>query len=347
MMTNKDVVFRLIPIGEEVDPNSFCHYGWEGTGEFAFWKYAMAYYDSAEVLFEKFVASPGQYDILDGVGLTMCFLYRHFVELSIKSLFVKFVRNSEEDFKAFLKKGHRLTELWSATKPKLIDLKKRVGSSVDLDVLEHYILEFDRFDNDSMAMRYPVRKDLAAMHQSSRLDIINLHHRVGELRQAFDGLSYDLENQMEAKMEPERIDGFMKIYEAIRPKVLSLLEELRSSEKDVSNGKVWLSLSDIEYAEPGSDKLTRLLRSCTDDELIMLDTLYYTGRAIVSGGLTLPTDPQEARIDAVKLCILNMERDGLEFGKPKNDQINIFEKSESAIIRYIGTAVKVIDWDRQ
>ena len=38
IMMDKDVVFRLIPEGELADPNTFCHYGWEGTGSFALWK---------------------------------------------------------------------------------------------------------------------------------------------------------------------------------------------------------------------------------------------------------------------------------------------------------------------
>lgn len=45
-MTIYDEVFRLIPEDELADPNSFCHYGWEGIGAFAFWKYANAYFDS-------------------------------------------------------------------------------------------------------------------------------------------------------------------------------------------------------------------------------------------------------------------------------------------------------------
>ncbi len=159
-MTINDEIFRLIHEGEVADPNSFCHYGWEGIGAFAFWKYATAYFDSAEILFEKFVASAGHNDILDGTGLTMCFLYRHFVELSIKYLYVKFATPSKEEYKKFLESGHNLYKLWRDTKPLLSKLRRRVGSTVDIGVLEYYIKEFDRFDPDAMSMRYPVRNDL-------------------------------------------------------------------------------------------------------------------------------------------------------------------------------------------
>ena len=50
-MTEKDIIFKKITPGEEVDSNCFCHYGWEVIGSFAFWKYATAYYDSAEILY--------------------------------------------------------------------------------------------------------------------------------------------------------------------------------------------------------------------------------------------------------------------------------------------------------
>ena len=50
-MTEKDVIFKIYGVGDRPDPNCFCHFGWEGVGGFAFWKYAQAYYDCAEILF--------------------------------------------------------------------------------------------------------------------------------------------------------------------------------------------------------------------------------------------------------------------------------------------------------
>ena len=53
-MTEKDVIFKIYGVGDRPDPNCFCHFGWEGVGGFAFWKYAQAYYDCAEILFVRF-----------------------------------------------------------------------------------------------------------------------------------------------------------------------------------------------------------------------------------------------------------------------------------------------------
>ncbi len=345
-MTEKDIIFKKIAPGEEVDSNCFCHYGWEGIGSFAFWKYATAYYDSAEILFDKFKDSAGHYAILDGTGITMCFLYRHFVELSIKYLNVKFVCTSEADYKALLEKNHNLYELWSITKPKLSELKKRVGSSVNLGVLEHYVLEFDRFDKDSMTMRYPVKKDLSPMNEATRLDIYNLHDRMSELYNALEAIAYDLDNQLRSDVDPVRIDAFLAEYEDLRPRVMWLVDAMKPfAEKENQEFKITDFVKGLSGVKDGMDQMGLLL-SCPDDELIMFDTLYYTGRAIASEELRLPKNPHEAKIDAVKMCVKNMDRDSLEFGKPKNDEICIHQKMASSIIKYVSRAVEVIDWDK-
>lgn len=116
-MTDKDVIFKLYEAGDRPNPNCFCHFGWEGTGVFAFEKYALAYYDSAEILFARFKKSPGNYAILDGIGLSICFLYRHYVELMLKQLYLRFVCKSEDDFKKYLENGHNLNMLWLSLKP--------------------------------------------------------------------------------------------------------------------------------------------------------------------------------------------------------------------------------------
>ena len=68
-MTENDVIFKIYDSNDNPDQNCFCHFGWEGVGEFAFWKYACAYYESAKILFEKFKDAKGDNRILDGIGL--------------------------------------------------------------------------------------------------------------------------------------------------------------------------------------------------------------------------------------------------------------------------------------
>lgn len=345
-MNEKDILFKEATDDDLKNHRDFCYFGWEGTGSFALWRYAQAYYQSAEVLFDKFKISSGYYSILDNTGITMCFLYRHYVELSIKYLFFKFVCQTEQEFKEFLEKGHNLSDLWRETMPKLSELKKRVGSSVNLGVLEHYIMEFHRFDLDSEAMRYPFNKDLVPMKEQMRLNIYNLHDRMLELYWAFEGIDGDLDNQLHQEVNQDKIDAFLSKYDELRDKTYWFIETMKSYSVEDSED---FSAEDVIYNKKIPKACTKMMtfyNSCTDDELIMFDTLYYTGREISSGGLNLPKGPNKAKTDAVKRCILNMERDQLEFGKPKNTQINIYCKAASSIVEYVSKTVSIIDWDR-
>lgn len=346
-MTEKDIIFKFYQEGERPNPNCFCHYGWEGIGAFAFWKYAHAYYDSAETLFVKFTQSSGDYAVLDGIGLAICFLYRHYVELTIKYLFVKYgVKDDEAQYKRFLENRHQLNNLWKEAKAIIKPLKERVGSKINLGILDHYILEIDKFDQNEEAMRYPIKNNLKPMHKSTRLDIYNLHDRMTELFDAFEKLDSDVDGQLFDDIPQEQIDAFMKRYEALRPRVIWFLDSEREINKIEEKGPVWLSLGDINQENTRWTKQSQLFESCTDDELILFDTLYYTGQNILTGQLNLPRNPNDAKKDAVKQCIINMKHDHIEFGQPRNEAINIEMKSVSAIIRCVPRAVAAIDWDK-
>lgn len=339
-MTEKDVIFKLYGKDDNPDPNCFCHFGWEGIGSFAFWKYACAYYECAEILFERFKDAKGDYAILDGIGLPICFSYRHFIELSLKNLFVKFVCTNEQEYKDYLNKGHDLGELWNAIKSKLSELRKRVRSTVSLGCVEHYIKEFDKFDQSSMTLRYPVNKKLEPMRQETRLDIYNLHDRMRELYDAFNNLSYELENQLFIEVDSEKLDKFTNKYEELRSKIETIIDEIDSvkdEESKSANVLEWFKNSE-------TSKIYSILKDCSDDELILLDTLYYTGRAIITEGLRLPRNRYDACIDVKKKCIQNMEHDRLEFGKPKNDEINIYGKQKSVIVENVRKAMEFLDF---
>lgn len=340
-MNLKDKLFRDISNNKEIDQRHFCHLGWEGTGSFAFIKFADAYFDSADVLFNKFKESAGDYAVLDGIGITICFLYRHSVELYLKYLYLDLVSESEEDFKYFLKKGHNLSELWNILKPKLNALEERVGSSVDIGALEHYIMQFHHFDLESMNMRYPVKKDLSPMNKRIKLDIFNLHECMIELKKGFYILDHDLSNQLFRHVEQEKIDEFLYRFNELSPRISWILNELKTeAEKEVYN----YSSEHIFKIFTGEVKDIKigLITSLPDDELIMLDALYYAGRAILCEELRLPKNPHEAEIDVTKYCILNMKRDRLEFGKQINDEISIYDKRSSSIIENVTRVIPIL-----
>ena len=56
-MSTDDIIFKEIENAAVLNPNDFCHFGWEGTDPFAFYRYACAYYDSACALFDDVKAN--------------------------------------------------------------------------------------------------------------------------------------------------------------------------------------------------------------------------------------------------------------------------------------------------
>ena len=318
----------------------FCYFGLEGIGKFAFRKYAHAYYNCAEMSFERFKEAKVDYAILDGIGLPICYLYRHFVELSLKCLFVKFVCTNEHEFRDYLNKGHDFVKLWMAIEHKLRELRDRVYSTFSLGCVEHYIKGFDKFDKNSMTLRYPVNKKLEPMNTDTKLDIYNLYNRMQELYMTFDALSNELDNQLFIDVDADKLDNFTAKYEELNPKMKTIIEEIDSVKDEKSEFSNFLER--LKNSE--TSKVYSILEDCSDDEIILLDTLYCTGMTINTEVLRLPNNPYEACIDVTKKCILNMEYNGLEFGKPKNDQINIYGKQKTAIVNNVRKAMEKLNF---
>lgn len=353
-MNKNNVVFRVIPKNENADPDSICVYGWnrdesseqllDDNVEYGFWIMALAYYESAEMLYDKFTQSKGNYGILDSAGTTMCFLYRHYVELSLKYLYLKFACPSDREFETLLNAGnsHDLVYFWNLLKPFLRDGKKRFHCSTDIGMVENYIRDIARFDKDSMTMRYPITKKLKQTKERIRLDIPNLRDRMKELYEAFNAFDCDFPKYEMSALPSEEIEAFLEKYSEMKPKIESFLRslesELKSKPKVDPKKSRWEEILEM-FCNPHPTPFDTL----SDDELILLDTLYYTGDAISSNSLILPKNLNEAKICAVKKCIFNMKRDKLEFGKPINkSSIGVTRKKERAVVESVSKAISVI-----
>lgn len=328
-MTINDILFKEIETGIKVDSNDFCHFGWEGTGPYAFFRYACAYFDSACALYDAIKATQSN-DLIDGYGITMCFAYRHFVELYLKHIYIKFVCSSEEDYKRFLNKGHNVVELWNESKPTLKAFKDRVGTSVSLGIVEHYIKEISQFDVNSMSMRYPIDKNLTPLQPQRHLDIKNLRDRMEELYNAFGQMVCDFDNQIMINIPQDLINNFKTKYQELLPSAHKYLAEIEQY-VDRSNEPI-----EFKPLEPGAHLHKNVIPisvydNFTDDEVMLFDVLYYAGRAIRGREVRLPINVEEKKNDILKLCVLQMKRDHFVFGEPKNDAVNIYCKGASAV----------------
>lgn len=328
-MSIDDKIFKEIDDAKVLNPNDFCHFGWEGVGPFAFYRYACAYYDSACALFDD-IKSTQSNNLIDGYGITMCFAYRHFVELYLKHIYIKFVCDSNEDYKRFLAIGHNVVELWNESKPTLKAFKERVGTSVSLGIVEHYIKQISQFDINSMSMRYPINKDLDPLQPQRHLDIQNLHDRMEELYNALEQMTWDFDNQISTNIPQEKLDEFKTRYHALLPSLNKFLAEIEQY-VDKSTGPIGFSLLEVGSHLYKNVIPMSVYESYTDDEVMLLDVLYYTGRAIRGREVRLPIDLEEKKNDILKLCILQMDRDHFVFGKPKNDAVNIYCKGASVV----------------
>lgn len=328
-MSIDDKIFKEVDDAKVLNPNDFCHFGWEGVGPFAFYRYACAYYDSACALFDDIKVTQSN-DLIDGYGITMCFAYRHFVELYLKHIYIKFVCSSEEDYKRFLNIGHNVVELWNESKSTLKAFKDRVGTSVSLGIVEHYIREISQFDVNSMSMRYPIDKNLDPLQPQRHLDIQNLRDRMEELYNALEQMTWDFDNQISTNIPQDKIIDFQSTYLKLLPSVHKFLKEI---ERYVDRLTEPIEFKPLEFGAHLHKNVIpmSLYDNYTDDEVMLLDVLYYAGRAIRSREVRLPIDVEEKKNDILKLCILQMTRDHFVFGQPKSDAVNIYCKGASAV----------------
>lgn len=362
-MTEKDIIFKDLTKEElSTKPqNEISHFGWEGNGAFAFSCNADAYFESAETLYAKMRESGKKFSVLDGHIYPLVFLYRHFVELYLKGLYIKYSGESEENIKIFLNEvGHDLNASWAKIKPFLSKGKKHVGSSQNIGAIEHYIKEINKFDSTSMTMRYPITKDLDTMHPKAiHLDYINLHDRMAELFDALHQLDYDVDNQMSDIATEEEIADFINHFNALKPILNQYISAL--------DNEIQRDMAEEESDKPAFERLMTAIRdnrdkalrrqkgevvaddyhgiyeNSGDDFKILVESLYYSGRHVRERQINLAKNPEERHKEFVSCCIKHLKYEGMKFGKEvRVCQTNVFSKSASAIKKNISLAISLL-----
>ena len=116
-------------------------------------EYAHMYRESADLLMTKACDAPG---LLNAHAIPAVYLFRHFVELSLKDLLISAGRLAEKG--GSFPDGHRLEPLWMKLRALLkeANLAESAEDRATLDVVDEMIRELDSVDGRSMAFRYPV-----------------------------------------------------------------------------------------------------------------------------------------------------------------------------------------------
>jgi len=152
------------------------------------------------------------------------FLYRHHVELMLKSIILQlpYLLNEPlfEDEKRLAMQSHKLDELWKLLKPKLEAVCKTVGwqkmDKADIDGIDSYIRQLTAYDPNSFSFRYAYSTK-GDPSLPKKVCGINLSHfaemmeRLSTFLYGWDialGEVIENKNEMEAEIRAEWADYF-------------------------------------------------------------------------------------------------------------------------------------------
>lgn len=344
-MDKTDVILRELTEKEVLERKPFSHFGWEGNGAFSFVSISDGYWDSAKILLGKMISDSRKIAVIDTLIYPLFFNYRHSIEAYLKALFFNHGNHTDEERQKFLKYGHNLQPLWSNLRPTLDAGKKHVGSSVNLDAIEHYIKEINKFDPDSMVMRYPIGKDLKNNKgRQYRVDFIHFGERMDELCNSLRQIDYDISNQMDKLATPEELSKYLEVFTKYKDEIdeflLLLDKELEDEYKEVAI--VFFDLG-TSSSDDGMSDVDKFFQDCAPDLLILLDNLYYAGRSVNENTVRLSTSPVTRQKEFVKFCYDLLSNNGLSFGSPpKSHQLNIKGKQASSLISGISKSLSIL-----
>lgn len=125
----------------------------------------------------------------DAIIFPVIFLYRHYLELSLKEIYIHFSgEEAPQIIKTLKSTNHSLIEIWKKVKPLLEEYTKTEQEQADIEAVEDYINQFHNIDCTSFAFRYPFRKNLEPMlSKRLNIDLNNLKERINELDAYFSG----------------------------------------------------------------------------------------------------------------------------------------------------------------
>lgn len=169
-----------------VNKYEFAHFGWEHT-ETQFWEYREGYKTAGDELI-NFAIKSKNIKILDTFIFPVCFLYRQYLELVMKYIYLYFSdANKEEKIKTLKDTSHNLYEIWYKIKPLLQEAANERDKEA-IEVVEDYINQFSAFDKSSVTFRYPVTKKLdGVLTGVQSINLPNLKDRMNELCNFFEG----------------------------------------------------------------------------------------------------------------------------------------------------------------
>ena len=172
-----DIIFK-----EGSNQGTYSYYGWQDNLGLAFYGYIEGYKNSADVLVDKALeeGKHGRIDVLDTFIYPITFLYRQFMELCLKSIYLQYSEQIFEEKKKYITTvGHNLKRSWDFVKPLIIKHSETEEDRNYANIAEQYIIQMDEFDSTSFDFRYPIDKKVDLTHKTwEYIDLPNLKEKM-------------------------------------------------------------------------------------------------------------------------------------------------------------------------
>ena len=173
---------------------SMSYFGNSKDPEEQFYKYAAGYKEAADELVslatKKGIPSRYVYPII--------FLYRQFLELALKDIYLAYSDDSDElKSKEIESQSHNLMKIWNKIKPLIND-----ENPANIKAVGSYLSQFTKADAGSFKYRYPIDKKLNLVHEKEiRINLLTLAERIDELATYLDCVSTALYELRRAELE--------------------------------------------------------------------------------------------------------------------------------------------------
>ena len=153
------------------NPSEYAYIGW-GEMEARFDAYMIGYKEAADLIIGH-ALSQGDNGTLDSMVFPACFLYRQYLELALKDIYLSNAKVPDVE-KIDAIKSHNLRDIWRKAKNLILADFPNDDKKV-LEVVEGNIVEFNERDTKSFAFRYPIDKTLNLVHDEDEfIDLPNL-----------------------------------------------------------------------------------------------------------------------------------------------------------------------------
>ncbi len=164
--------------------------------------YADGYKSAADKLVDQIEGTP----LEDRLICPVFFMYRHFIELRLKTLIFGLDNLSSTQITEKELAKHPLTPLWSYVRTHLGSIGGEGNNKELFDLLEARIVELDQLDPDGYSFRYPHNRKFEVMEIPESLGMRNLKQTMNKIHNAFTMI----DGGIDAEHERRALDAELK-----------------------------------------------------------------------------------------------------------------------------------------